>query len=50
VGIPDKATAIKNFDPDKYLGKWYEIASFDYRFEKNMNQVTATSPKILMEQ
>lgn len=45
VGIPDKATAIKNFDPDKYLGKWYEIARFDYRFEKNMNQVTATYSK-----
>ncbi|GGG57003.1 lipocalin family protein [Epilithonimonas arachidiradicis] len=45
VGIPDKATAVQNFDADKYLGKWYEIARFDYRFEKNMNQVTATYSK-----
>ncbi len=44
-GIPEKATAIQNFDSEKYLGKWYEIARFDYRFEKNMNQVTATYSK-----
>jgi len=41
VGIPEGATAIKKFDSDKYLGKWYEIARFDYRFEKNMDNVTA---------
>lgn len=45
VGIPEKATAIQNFDSEKYLGKWYEIARFDYRFEKNLNQVTATYSK-----
>jgi apolipoprotein D and lipocalin family protein len=44
-GIPDEATAIQNFDSEKYLGKWYEIARFDYKFEKNMNQVTATYSK-----
>ncbi|KQK24701.1 lipocalin [Chryseobacterium aquaticum] len=41
VGIPDGATAVKNFDSDKYLGKWYEIARFDYKFERNMDNVTA---------
>ncbi|KUJ55128.1 lipocalin family protein [Chryseobacterium aquaticum] len=41
VGIPDGATAVKNFDSDKYLGKWYEIARFDYKFERNMHNVTA---------
>lgn len=41
VGIPEGATAIKGFNSEKYLGKWYEIARFDYRFEKNMDQVTA---------
>lgn len=44
-GIPEKATAIQNFEAERYLGKWYEIARFDYRFEKNMNQVTATYSK-----
>lgn len=42
IGIPEGATAVKNFKSEKYLGKWYEIARFDYRFEKNMDQVTAT--------
>lgn len=42
VGIPKGATAVKPFYLDKYLGKWFEIARFDYKFEKNMDQVTAT--------
>ncbi|MET3037471.1 lipocalin family protein [Chryseobacterium sp. NRRL B-14859] len=41
VGIPRGAVAVKNFDIKKYLGRWYEIARFDYRFEKNMDNVTA---------
>lgn len=44
-GIPKKATVIQNFDTEKYLGKWYEIARFDFKFEKNLNQVTATYSK-----
>lgn len=45
VGIPKSATAVQNFEPDRYLGKWYEIARFDYKFEKNMDNVTATYSK-----
>lgn len=41
VGIPKGATAVSNFNSEKYLGKWYEIARFDYKFEKNMDHVTA---------
>lgn len=41
VGIPRGAVAVKNFNVKKYLGRWYEIARFDYRFEKNMDNVTA---------
>ncbi|MCX6333751.1 MAG: lipocalin family protein [Bacteroidia bacterium] len=40
--IPKGAVAIKPFDKGKYLGKWYEIARMDFRFERNMNNVTAT--------
>lgn len=40
--IPKGAVAVKPFDSKKYLGKWYEIARFDYRFERNLNNVTAT--------
>jgi apolipoprotein D and lipocalin family protein len=39
--IPKNAVAVKPFDVEKYLGKWYEIARFDYRFEKNLNNTTA---------
>lgn len=41
VGIPKNATAVTNFNSDKYLGKWYEIARFDFKFEKDMDQTTA---------
>ncbi|RNA63048.1 lipocalin [Chryseobacterium nematophagum] len=42
VGIPKGASAVKNFNAEKYVGKWYEIARFDYKFEKDMDNVTAT--------
>ena len=41
VGIPDGVTAVQNFNKDKYLGKWYEIARFDFRFERNLDNTTA---------
>ncbi|GEN68870.1 lipocalin family protein [Chryseobacterium rhizosphaerae] len=41
VGVPKGAKVVKNFDVKKYLGRWYEIARFDYRFERNMDNVTA---------
>ncbi|HLP06308.1 MAG TPA: lipocalin family protein [Paludibacter sp.] len=41
-GIPKDATAVKPFDATRYLGKWYEIARFDFRFERNMDHTTAT--------
>ena len=33
--------AIQNFDLDRYLGRWYEIARFDHRFERGLDYVTA---------
>jgi apolipoprotein D and lipocalin family protein len=39
--IPEGAVAVKPFDSEKYLGKWYEIARFDFRFEKGLNNTTA---------
>ncbi|MBQ0152762.1 MAG: lipocalin family protein [Chryseobacterium sp.] len=41
VSAPKNATPIKNFDSEKYLGKWYEIARFDFKFEKDLDQTTA---------
>lgn len=40
--IPDKAVAVSPFSKNRYLGKWYEIARFDFKFEKNLNNTTAT--------
>jgi len=40
--IPKGAVAVKPFDKSKYLGQWYEIARMDFRFERNLNNVTAT--------
>jgi apolipoprotein D and lipocalin family protein len=40
--IPHGAKVVSPFDFEKYLGTWYEIARFDFRFERNMNNVTAT--------
>ncbi len=42
VAIPKGAVAVNGFQKDKYLGTWYEIARFDFKFEKNMDHVTAT--------
>ena len=39
--IPKGAVAVQNFEKEKYLGKWYEIARFDFRFERDLNNTTA---------
>ena len=40
-GIPDRLTPVTGFETEKYLGKWYEIARLDHRFERNMINVSA---------
>lgn len=39
--IPKNAAAVTNFDKAKYLGKWYEIARLDYKWEKDLDNVSA---------
>jgi len=39
--IPKGARAVSPFDKERYLGKWYEIARLDFRFERNLNNTTA---------
>ena len=34
--------AIEPFDKSRYLGTWYEVARMDFRFERDLAQVTAT--------
>jgi len=41
VGKPDGVEPVKNFDLQKYLGKWYEIARLDHSFERGLSRVTA---------
>ena len=32
---------VQSFNAQRYMGKWYEIARFDFKFEKDMSKVTA---------
>lgn len=34
--------AIKNFDLNRYLGMWYEVARLPHSFEEGLDRVTAT--------
>ena len=34
-------SAVTTFDLNRYMGKWYEIARFDHRFERDMTHCTA---------
>jgi apolipoprotein D and lipocalin family protein len=40
-GVPDGVETIDDFELDRYLGTWYEIARLDHRFERGLNNVTA---------
>lgn len=42
---PKGVTPINHFDASRYLGKWYEVARLDNRFERGLEQVTATYGK-----
>ncbi|PKH22423.1 hypothetical protein CIG19_14080 [Enterobacterales bacterium CwR94] len=39
---PKGVTVVDNFDSQRYLGTWYEIARLDHSFERGLQQVTAT--------
>jgi len=41
-GVPEGISPVENFDVEKYLGTWYEIARLDHSFERGLDQVTAT--------
>ena len=40
-GVTEGMSPVRNFDLDRYLGKWYEIARLDHSFERGLEQVTA---------
>jgi apolipoprotein D and lipocalin family protein len=39
--VPKGAVIVTSFDKERYLGKWYEIARMDFRFERNLSNTTA---------
>ncbi|QYJ77767.1 lipocalin family protein [Shewanella acanthi] len=40
-GLPDNVEPVKDFELNRYLGQWYEIARLDHSFERGLSQVTA---------
>ncbi len=41
LGMPKGVTPIDDFDLNRYLGQWYEIARLDHSFERGLERVTA---------
>ncbi|MBT8140760.1 MAG: lipocalin family protein [Gammaproteobacteria bacterium] len=41
-GVPKGLEPVKDFDSEKYLGTWYEIARLDHKFERGLSRVQAT--------
>ena len=44
-GKPVAVTPISDFQADRYLGTWYEVARLDHSFERGLSHVTATYSK-----
>jgi apolipoprotein D and lipocalin family protein len=44
-GIPGGFDSVSGFVPERYLGRWYEIARLDHRFERGLVNVTAEYEK-----
>lgn len=40
-GLPDGIQPVTDFDLNRYLGTWYEIARLDHSFERGLTRVTA---------
>jgi apolipoprotein D and lipocalin family protein len=41
-GVPDGLEPVGGFEIDRYLGTWYEIARLDHRFERGLEDISAT--------
>ena len=41
LGLPEGVQPVDEFDLQRYLGKWYEIARLDHSFERGLDHVTA---------
>ncbi len=41
LGVPEGVYPVDDFEFNKYLGTWYEIARLDHSFERGLDRVTA---------
>ncbi len=41
LGMPKQVQPVNNFQLERYLGTWYEIARLDHSFERGLSNVTA---------
>ena len=41
LSVPDGVAPIQNFELDRYVGRWYEVARLDHSFERGLEAVTA---------
>jgi apolipoprotein D and lipocalin family protein len=41
LGMPESVSPVDNFNVERYLGKWYEIARLDHSFERGLEKITA---------
>ncbi|MCB1174360.1 MAG: lipocalin family protein [Leptospiraceae bacterium] len=41
MGLPEGITPVADFQLDRYLGRWYEIARLDHSFERQLTHVSA---------
>jgi len=41
LGYPKTVVPVQEFELERYLGKWYEIARLDHSFERGLEKVTA---------
>ena len=41
-GLPKGIEPVTGFEPERYLGTWFEIARLDHRFERGLQEVSAT--------
>lgn len=39
--VPENIEPVRNFDLNRYLGKWYEVARVENRFERGLIKTTA---------
>ena len=41
LGLPQGVEPVDNFQLQRYLGRWYEVARLDHSFERGLDNVTA---------